>query len=205
MGLGALSPACIEQQIGEAAAMTKLLGLSGSLRRDSFNTALLRTAAELTPEGVELGVETIHGIPLYDGDLESDSGVPAAVEALKARIAECDGLILASPEYNNSLPGAFKNAIDWLSRPPADIGRVFRGKPVALAGATPGGLGTVLSQSAWLPVLRTLGMRPWFGGRIALSRAHTLIGEAGTIDDEDMRTQIRDFVAGFAAFSESGR
>lgn len=83
--------------------------------------------------------------------------------ALKDRIAAADGLLLVTPEYNNSIPGVFKNAIDWLSRPASDIGRVFDGKPVGLIGATPGGMGTPFSQTAWLPVLRTLGTRPFFG------------------------------------------
>jgi len=78
------------------------------------------------------------------------------VTDLKEAIAASDGLLLATPEYNNSIPGVFKNAIDWLSRPPADIKRVFGGKPLAILGASPGGFGTVLSQSAWLPVLRYL-------------------------------------------------
>jgi chromate reductase, NAD(P)H dehydrogenase (quinone) len=81
-----------------------------------------------------------------------------------------DGLLLATPEYNNSIPGVFKNAIDWLSRPPADVDWGFGGKPVAVLGASPGGFSTVLSQNAWL-VLRTLGKEPWYGGSLPVSRA----------------------------------
>ena len=137
--------------------MTKLIGISGSLRRGSFNTALLRASAELVPVGAELTVETIHGIPLYDADVETAEGIPERVSALKEAIVAADGLLLATPEYNNSMPGAFKNAIDWLSRPPADISRVFGGKPVAILGASPGAFGTLLSQNAWLPVLKDPG------------------------------------------------
>jgi len=122
--------------------MTRVIGLSGSLRSGSYNTALLRAAARLMPEGVTLEVATIHGIPLYDGDVEAAEGIPAPVAALKDQVAAADGLLLATPEYNNSIPGVFKNAIDWLSRPPADIGRVFGGRPVAVIGASPGGFGT---------------------------------------------------------------
>ena len=104
--------------------MTKLVGLSGSLRKASFNAALLRAAADLMPDGVDLTIRTIRGIPLYDADIETNEGIPKPVEALKDMIAEADGLLLATPEYNNSIPGVFKNAIDWLSRPPADIPRV---------------------------------------------------------------------------------
>ena len=97
--------------------MTTILGLSGSLRRASYNTALLRAAREVAPDGVELEIGSIAGIPLYDGDVESEHGLPAAVAELKEKIVAADGLLLVTPEYNNSLPGVFKNAIDWLSRP----------------------------------------------------------------------------------------
>ena len=150
--------------------MTTIIGLSGSLRSGSFNTALLRAASDLMPEGTELSVRTVHGIPLYDADQETADGIPQAVADLKEAIASADGLVLSTPEYNNSIPGVMKNAIDWLSRPPADIQRVFGGKPIALIGATPGGFGTLLSQNAWLPVLRTLRTRPWFDGRLLASR-----------------------------------
>src|SRR5262245_54033348 len=99
--------------------MLRIIGLSGSLRRESFNTALLREAAKSMPQDTELVVETIHGIPLYDGDVEATQGIPARAEELKKAIAAANGLILSTPEYNNSIPGVFKNAIDWLSRPNA--------------------------------------------------------------------------------------
>ena len=183
--------------------MTALIGISGSLRRDSFNTALIRAAAELMPDGGRMDVRTLHGIPLYDGDVEESDGIPDAAAVLKDAIAAADGLLLATPEYNNSIPGVFKNAIDWLSRPSADIGRVFRGKPVALIGASPGGFGTILSQAAWLPVLRTLGASHWSGGRLMVSRAPTMFDGNGTLSDEKLREQLRNFVHGFAAFAAS--
>jgi len=183
--------------------MIKIIGIPGSLRRGSYNAALLRAAAELTPEGAELAIESILGIPLYDGDEEDARGLPARVVELKERIAGADGLLLATPEYNNSIPGVFKNAVDWLSRPPADIARVFGGKPVAVIGASPGGFGTVLSQNAWLPVLRTLGTRPWFGGRLYVSRAHTVFDETGALTDETIRKQLRQFLSGFVDFITS--
>ena len=178
--------------------MKKIIGISGSLRRGSFNTALLNAAAGLMPAGVELEVRSIRGVPLYDGDVEDASGIPKPVQELKDAIAAAQGLLLATPEYNNSIPGVLKNAIDWLSRPGADIKKVFGGKPVALMGATPGGFGTVLSQAAWLPVLRTLGTQPWFGGRMQVSRAPEMFDPNGALLDEALKTQLRKFLAGFA-------
>jgi chromate reductase, NAD(P)H dehydrogenase (quinone) len=180
--------------------MAKLIGLSGSLRQGSFNTSLLNAAAELMPEGAGLSVHTVRGIPLYDGDAEAAKGIPQTVTDLKQAIAASDGLLLATPEYNNSIPGVFKNAIDWLSRPPADIKRVFGGKPVAILGASPGGFGKVLSQSAWLPVLRYLGTRPWFDGRLLVSHAGDVFDASGAITDEKVREQLKRFIHGFVGF-----
>ncbi|KQT11575.1 NADPH-dependent FMN reductase [Ramlibacter sp. Leaf400] len=177
--------------------MTTLLGLSGSLRKGSFNTSLLRAAAGLMPAGATLEIATLHGIPLYDGDLEAGEGIPAAVQALKDRVVAADGLLLATPEYNNGMPGVLKNGIDWLSRPPADIGRVFGGRQVAVMGASPGGFGTILAQNAWLPVLRTLGTRPWFGGRLMVARAGQAFNEQGELVDEKVKDQLRGFLQGF--------
>jgi chromate reductase len=180
--------------------MVNLIGVSGSLRRGSFNTALLHAAKAALPEEAALEVRTLHGIPLYDGDLEKLDGVPAAAQALKSAIVAADGLLLATPEYNNAIPGVFKNGIDWLSRPPGDIQLVFGGKPVAVMGASPGRFGTVLAQSAWLPVLRTLGTTPWFGGRLALSQASSAFDENGAIKDPAMQEELRRFLRGFVDF-----
>lgn len=180
--------------------MIKIIGITGSLRNGSFNTALLHTATTLMPNEATLEVATLKGIPLYDGDIEVNEGIPQAVVALQEQIATADGLLLATPEYNNSIPGVLKNAIDWLSRPPASTKRIFGNRPVAVIGATPGGFGTVLSQNAWLPVLRTLGMHPWFGGRLLVSRAHHVFNESGEMVDETTREQLRVFLAGFSEF-----
>ena len=118
--------------------MTTIVGIAGSLRAGSLNAALLGAAAELAPAGCTVEIGSIRGIPLYHGDVEAKEGIPAPVAALKERIAAADGLLLVTPEYNNAMPGVFKNAIEWLSRPPQDAPRVFRGKPVALIGASPG-------------------------------------------------------------------
>jgi chromate reductase, NAD(P)H dehydrogenase (quinone) len=180
--------------------MPTIVGISGSLRRSSFNSSLLRVAAELAPGGTRVDVASIREIPLYDGDVEAESGIPGPVRELKERIAGADGLLLVTPEYNNSLPGVFKNAIDWLTRPPADIARVFGGRPVAVMGATPGPGGTILAQAAWLPVLRTLGTLPWFGARVAVSGAGKAFDPGGQLLDDSLRTRIQRFMAGFAEF-----
>ena len=181
--------------------MTRILGISGSLRKGSYNSALLRAAVGLAPEGTQIEIGSIKGIPLYDGDVEAASGIPEAVKALKAQILASQGLLLVTPEYNNGIPGVFKNAIDWLSRPSSEIPQLFGNRPVAVIGASPGGFGTILSQNAWLPVLRTLGVRPWFGGRLMVSRAHQVIGPTGELADEKIRSALRDFLKGFAEFS----
>jgi chromate reductase, NAD(P)H dehydrogenase (quinone) len=178
----------------------KILGISGSLRKASFNTALLRAAAAVMPDGARLEIGSISGIPLYDGDVEASQGIPPAVQALKAKLIESDGLLLVTPEYNNSIPGVFKNAIDWLSRPPADIPKVFGGRPVGVIGASPGGFGTILAQNAWLPVLRTLGTQTWFGGRLQVSRAGSVFNDAGELNDAAIREQLRKYLAGFVGF-----
>jgi chromate reductase, NAD(P)H dehydrogenase (quinone) len=180
--------------------MTKLLGISGSLRKGSFNTALLHTAATLLPADTMLDIRTLHGIPLYDADIETGSGIPDAVTALKDAFAAADGVLLATPEYNNSIPGVFKNGIDWLSRPPADSKRVFADKRIALLGASPGGFGTILSQAAWLPVLRTLGTNPWFGGRLMVSSAGKVFDERGMMIDAAISSQLQKFLQGFVQF-----
>src|SRR5215470_7466133 len=177
-----------------------ILGMAGSLRQGSFNAALLRAAAAAAPAGCTVHIASIREIPLYDGDVEAAAGIPVVVEALKDRVAAADGLLLVTPEYNNSIPGVFKNTIDWLSRPPQDIPRVFGGRPVALMGATPGGLGTVHAQTAWLPVLRFLGMQPWFGTMLYVSSAHTVFDASGTLLDAQIRERLQSYMNGFVAF-----
>ena len=182
----------------------RIVGIAGSLRSGSYNAALLRAAVEEAPPEVTLEIESIRGIPLYDGDLEA-KGMPSEVKALKERIVSADGLLLVTPEYNNSIPGTFKNAIDWLTRPPDDIPRVFQGRPVGLIGASPGARGTVLSQTAWLPVFRTLGMQPWFGQLLYVGNAGRVFDPSGKLIDEAIRTRLRNYVRGFADFVRSLR
>lgn len=180
--------------------MVALIGISGSLRKGSFNSALLRAAVPLMPAGSTLSEGTIRGIPLYDGDAEEASGVPEPVQILKDAVAASDGLLLVTPEYNGSIPGVFKNAIDWMSRPSSEIARVFAGRPVALAGASLGGFGTLLSQTAWLQVLRKLGAEPWTGEQLTVARANALFAEDGTLADRATADQLRKFLADFSEY-----
>jgi NAD(P)H-dependent FMN reductase len=178
--------------------VTHIFGLSGSLRRHSYNSGLLRAAVAAMPEGATLEIGSIAEIPLYNGDIEAE-GIPAGVVELKDRVAAANGLLLVTPEYNNGIPGVFKNAIDWLSRPSSDISRIFGGKPVALIGASPGNFGTILSQAAWLPVLRTLGADHWSGGRLLVSHAGQAFDPEGNLTDEAMLERLGAYLAGFVA------
>lgn len=175
--------------------MIKILGISGSLRKSSFNTALLQAMIEVSASAVSMEVKTLHGIPLYDGDLEEESGVPQAVNELADALREADGVILATPEYNNSMPGVLKNAVDWLSRLDDDV---FAGKPLALVGASPGGFGTILAQDSWLPVLRALQVRFWSQGRLLVSKAGAVFDQQGRVVDARTQTKIAEFVEHFA-------
>ena len=180
--------------------MKKLLGISGSLRAKSLNTSLLRAVQASAVNGVLLEAATLHGVPLYDGDEEHKHGTPEAVRVLKERIMASDGLILVSPEYNNGVPGVFKNAVDWLSRPTPGFTDVFKDRPVAVIGASPGGFGTILAQNHWLPVLRALGVRYWSGGRLMVSRASAVFADDGALQDSAVRGQIEEYIEGFSAF-----
>ena len=179
--------------------MIRIIGISGSLRQQSFNSALLRAAAEVAPEGVDFEIRSLHDVPLYNQDVETDAGLPVIVTELKDAIADAAGLVIATPEYNAGIPGVLKNAIDWISRPPADISRVLHGKPVALLGATPGGFGTTFAQAAWLPVLRTLRMELWLeNGPFYVSGASNVFDEAGRLVDDALRSRLQEYIGAFA-------
>ena len=179
--------------------MKTIIGIAGSVRAASFNGALLRAAAEAAPSDCTVEIASIKDIPLYNGDIEAIDGIPDVVAGLKDRIAGAHGLLLVTPEYNNSVPGVLKNPIDWLTRPAADIPRVFGDKPVAIMGATPGAGGTRLAQAAWLPVFRTLGARVWFGGILYVTSARKVFDGAGNLTDEAIHDRLLRFMAGFAA------
>lgn len=181
--------------------MTSIIGIAGSVRKGSWNAALLRAARDAAPPGAEVEIASIGDIPLYNADVERERGVPEPVAALKEKIVAAQGLLLVTPEYNNSVPGVFKNAIDWLSRPSRDIPRVFGDKAVAIMGATPGRGGTRLAQTAWLPVLRTLGTRVWSGKQLYVANAAQVFDADGNLVDEQVKKILAELMAGFVAFA----
>jgi chromate reductase len=178
-------------------AMSKVIALCGSLRRGSYNGLLLRQAVEQAPAGCEIEIASIREIPLYDADVDAQ-GTPAPVAALKEKIAAADGLLLASPEYNYSVPGVLKNAIDWLSRPAKDISRVFGGRAVGIMGAG-GASGTRMAQVAWLPVFRALMLVP-YSGSMFVAGAPKAFDADGKLVDDASRQQLTAFMTGFAQF-----
>jgi chromate reductase len=184
--------------------MTTIIGLSGSLRKGSFNAGLLRAAAEVAPRGCTVQVESIRDIPLYDADLEAVEP-PAAVLQLQEKIEAGDGLLLVSPEYNQSIPGVFKNAIDWLSSFPLGGDRIFRGLPVGVIGASAMWSGTINAQSAWLPVFRGLAMNPWLGATLYVGAARTKFDKDGELTDTATKDRLAAWMSGFAEFVAAER
>ena len=178
----------------------RVVALSGSLRHASFNTALARAAQAIAPDGMEIDVATLHGIPLYDADLEASEGIPAAVLQLKSQILAADALLMVTPEYNNGVPGVFKNGIDWLSR--ADMKAIFAQRPTGLVGASMGGFGTLSSQAAWLPTLKMLGVTLYSSHSVLVSRAQNAFDAQGNLADESSRKNLRAYLEDFGEFMQ---
>ena len=183
--------------------MTRIVGIAGSWRRGSYNAALLRAARGLMPEGATLEITSIRDIPLYDGDLEAEGGPPEPVRELKDAIAGAEGVLIATPEYNNSIPGTLKNAIDWSSRPVRDIPRVWSGRPVAIIGASPGWGRTRMAQAAWLPVFRRLRAQVFLSLEIQLGEAGKLFDGDGVLVDERTRSDLAAYLARFVDFTRA--
>ena len=173
------------------------LGICGSLRKASFNRAALRAAADLLPEGVGLKVAGIEDIPLYNGDVEAQ-GLPASVQALRAEIKAADALLICTPEYNYSIPGVLKNAIDWASRPPE---QPFAGKPIALMGASPGMLGTARSQYHLRQAFIFLDGKILNRPEVMIAAASSKFGADGRLTDEPTRQAIAAMLASLKAWT----
>ena len=174
----------------------KILAISGALRKASTNTGLARALTEVAPDGVTIEVATLHGIPLYDGDLEADSGKPDAVKALDSKIRVADGVIVVTPEYNFSIPGVLKNATDWLSRG----GSPFRWKRVAVIGAAAGPLGTGRSQYHLRQNLQGLEAIVMPKPEFFAANNEQKFDAEGNLTDADSRKRLKGWLEGYVAF-----
>jgi chromate reductase len=174
----------------------RIAGIAGSLRRGSFNRGLLRAAVESAPDGMTIETLEIRELPLYDADLDVDGG-PDPVRAFKAGIVAADGLLIATPEYNYSLPGVLKNALDWASRAPE---RALNDKPVAIVGATPGRWGTVRSQLALRQMLMFPACRVLPSPQLTIPEARGLFDDDGNLTDAATRTQLVGVLEAFATW-----
>jgi chromate reductase, NAD(P)H dehydrogenase (quinone) len=169
----------------------RILGISGSLRRDSHNTSLLRAAAMSLPSGVELDVyDGLADLPHYNADIDGDPPIES-VARLREAIADADGVLIATPEYNGSIPGALKNALDWASRPFPD--NALRGKPVAVVGASTGMFGAVWAQAEVRKVLKTIGADV-LDGELPVAHAHIAFGDDGHLSDQGVRRALEELV-----------
>lgn len=170
-----------------------IVAMSGSLRKGSYNTALLKTAVGLVPEGAWIDVIEIRDLPLFDADLETD--MPKVVIDFKAKIKNADGILFVTPEYNYSIPGGLKNAIDWASRPYGD--NSFDGKPVAIMSASPGMLGGSRAQYHLRQIFVFLNMHALNQPEVMVPFADTKFDEHGVLTDQTTIDHIKPFLEAF--------
>jgi len=175
-----------------------VLGFSGSLRQGSFNTALLRAASELLPEDLTLEIFDLSPIPFYNADVET-AGAPEAAQDFKTRIAAADALLIATPEYNYSIPGVLKNAIDWASRPPKNS--PLNGKPLAMMGASGGSSGTMRAQMHLRQICVFTNMLPLNKPEVYLMKAFEKFDGAGKLVDEPTRQRIHELLKALATWT----
>jgi chromate reductase, NAD(P)H dehydrogenase (quinone) len=176
----------------------KLIAISGALRKTSTNTGLLRALKEVAAPNIEIEIATLHGIPLYDGDVEKESGKPQSVKDLDARIRAADGVIIATPEYNFSVPGVLKNASDWLSRG----GSPFKWKRVGVMGSADGPLGTGRSQYHLRQNLQALEAITMPKPEIFVGNASTKFDAHGNLTDEDTKQRLKTWLHSFTEWVE---
>jgi chromate reductase len=178
----------------------KILAISGSPRKDSYNTSLLRAAAEVAPEDVEVELfEGLKEIPPYDEDDDVEPA-PAPVAALREAIANADAVLIATPEYNGSIPGQLKNALDWASRPFAT--NALRNKPASVLGASTGGFGAVWAQADLRRVLKTIGARV-IGDEVPVPAVHTRTDSEGRLADAETEERLREVLDGLVEAVEA--
>ncbi len=173
-----------------------VLGISGSLREGSYNTALLRTARELLPPGMTLDIMEIAELPLFNQ--ENENPFPAVVAEFRERIALADALLIASPEYNSSVSGALKNALDWASRPPR---QPLKSKPVAILGASTGNFGTVRAQLHLRQILTHVGALPLGKPEVLVARADQVFDADGNLLDQVALGLLRDLLEALAPWT----
>ena len=175
-----------------------ILGFAGSLRKNSYNKALLHAAMGLLPKDVKLEIFDLEGIPPFNQDLETR--MPKIVKEFKAKIKTADAILIATPEYNYSMPGVLKNAIDWASRPYGD--NAFEGKPVAIMSASPGMLGGARAQYHLRQVLVSLNMHPLNRPEVLVSSADEKIDDKGRVTDEKTKEKIRELLGNLVDWTE---
>ena len=171
-----------------------VVGFAGSLRRGSYNRALLRAATELAPPALHIVIHELDGIPLYNGDIEA-AGTPPSVVQLCDAVRQADGLLIATPEYNHGVPGVLKNTIDWLSRPPRHS--ALNGKVAALMGATPGTLGTARAQSQLRQAFVFTNTYALLQPEVLVSHAHEKFDADGRLVHQATRDVLATFLHGF--------
>jgi chromate reductase len=174
-----------------------ILGIAGSLRRDSYNRAALRAATSLVPEGATLETFELDRIPIFNQD--EDRNPPSSVVELKRRIRESDGVLFVTPEYNYSVPGVLKNAIDWASRPYGD--NAWDGKPAAIMGASPGLIGTARAQYHLRQILVFLNMFPINQPEVLIGNAAARFDKEGNLTDETTKDYIRKLLENLVAWT----
>lgn len=171
-----------------------VVAFAGSLRKASYNRALVHAVVELAPPDLALQVTTIDDVPLFDQDVE-EVGTPAGVERLRAVIAAADGLLIATPEYNHGVPGVMKNVVDWLSRPPR--ASVLDGKPVGVIGASPGMMGTARAQTQLRQAFVFTNSPVMPQPEVLVYRAHEKFDDTGRLTDEATRKHLGRYLAAF--------
>jgi chromate reductase len=181
--------------ITERMPAVRVVGLVGSLRRESINRRLLEAARDLAPADLDVEIVELHDVPLYNGDLDTDGDRPAAVERLKRVIADSDAVLIATPEFNHSVPGVLQNAIDWVSRPAGRSPLV--GKPVAVMGASPGALGAARAQQQLKLVLMSTLAEVMPHAGVAVGMAREKFDAAGALAHEPTRAFLAAFMADF--------
>ncbi len=179
----------------------KIVGMSGSLRAGSYNTGLVRAARELAPQDVEIELADIADIPVFNADAQQQ-GFPVAVERLVDQLRGADAVLIATPEYNYSIPGGLKNAIDWVSR---TDDQPFAGKAVAIMGASMGNLGTARSQYHLRQVMVFLDARVMSRPEVFVGAAHQKFDDAGNLTDEGTREFLSRFLEAVRGWTEAVR